>query len=352
LTPSELYHKKLAANEIHPDALQLDIVTQFDGLYARLVKSNNSLFSKIFQSKTPVKGMYLWGGVGIGKTFLMDCFYETLPFEKKWRIHFHKFMEYVHEQLTEHQSKKNPLEIVAKAIADKAQVLCFDEFFVKDVADAMVLRNLLTYMFEKNICLVTTSNIAPSNLYKNGLQRQNFLSAIALIEKNTQVIELNSNQDYRTLHIKNAGVYYSPLGDEANNNMQIAFNGYAKKPLSTKDIAVLGRNIPIICSSAEVAWFDFKNICGVPRSQRDYLELSKSYKVILVSNVFVMLEGQTDYITCFINMIDIFYDAGTKLILSAEKPAHELYTLGKMAFEFDRTESRLQEMQSEDYLFD
>lgn len=351
LIPSALYQQKLAANKMNLDTIQVEALEHFDGLYSRVVKSSDSLIARLFRPKNPVKGLYVWGGVGIGKTFLMDCFYEALPLEKKWRIHFHKFMDYVHEQLTVHQSKKNPLENVAKAIADRAQVLCFDEFFVKDVADAMVLRNLLTYMFDLNICLVATSNIAPNELYLNGLQRQNFLSAIALIEKNTNVVHLNSTQDYRTLHIKNAGVYYSPLGREAQLNMDKAFNSYSSKTVLSDEIVILGRSISVVKSSADVVWFDFKNICGVPRSQRDYLELSKKYKTVLVSNVFVISESQTDYITSFINMIDIFYDEGIKLIISAERPVDQLYTLRKLAFEFERTQSRLQEMQSEDYLF-
>lgn len=355
MLPSELYQTKLKAGEIKQDNKQQVVIAVFDELVNKLQNKNNSFlnnFKKIFHEQTPVQGLYLWGSVGIGKTFMMDIFYECLSIKKKLRIHFHQFMENVHKDLNQYLGKKDPLKLVAKRIADKTSVLCFDEFFVKDITDAMVFVGLLQELFNLGVCLIATSNCEPIDLYKHGLQRQNFLPAIKLIEQNMQVIHLDSALDYRTKHLSNAGVYYTPLDQQADDHMEKAFSLYAEGEVSSNPVMIIGREIKVIKRTNKIIWFDFTKICGVPRSQRDYLELVKTYEVILVSNIPKIKPEERDYITCFINLVDILYDAGVKLIASAEVQPHEIYTTGKLNFEFGRTESRLLEMQSADYFND
>lgn len=355
MLPSKLYQEKLNSGEIKPDSKQQIIINLLDELADNLAKQEQGVFNKlkkIFHEKKLIQGLYLWGSVGIGKTFMMDIFFESLNIKKKKRIHFHKFMDNVHKDLNQYLGKKNPLSYVAKHIAENTRVLCFDEFFVKDITDAMVFVGLLKELFDLGVCLIATSNCQPNDLYKNGLQRQNFLPAIKLIEKNTQVIHLDSAMDYRTQHLTNAGVYYTPLDRLAQSKMEKAFLLYAEGVVSTDSISVIGREVEVVKRADKIIWFDFAKICGVPRSQRDYLELVKIYKIILVSNIPQIKPIERDYITCFINFVDILYDARIKLIVSAEVKPHEIYNSGKLNFEFGRTESRLLEMQSSDYFGD
>lgn len=348
-TVSEEYQKRLDKGYIQPDPVQIAVVAKLQPVYDALVNNKKSFFG----SRSLVKGLYLWGKVGRGKTYLMDLFYEALPFTDKMRSHFHRFMRDVHESLQKLEGKKNPLKILAKEYAAKTRVLCFDEFVVDDIADAMVLGNLLEALFEEGVCLVATSNVEPDKLYWHGLQREQFIPAIKLIEKNTAVFEMAAPTDYRRHHLANVGVYYTPLGEKALHDMKQEFLNLSAEPReSSKILTIDGRSIPAVQTGKGAVWFDFEDICNVPRSQRDYLILSDMYDSIFVSDVKQLQVHQDDLTRNFINMVDVFYDARKKLILSAAVPIEQLYPAGRYAFEFKRTISRLIEMQSLAYLQD
>jgi len=292
----------------------------------------------------------LWGSVGIGKTFLMDCFYESLPFKNKLRLHFHSFMQHVHQALKKHQGEQDPLKNIAKELSQETLVICFDEFFVSDITDAMLLGRLLKALFLEGVSLVATSNVTPDELYKNGLQRSQFLPAIALLKQDTEVIHLQSVEDYRMRHLKEAGVFYTPLNDAARNNMEKSFNALTQgREIKTGVVIINGREIPIHKRAGDVIWFEFSALCTVPRSQNDYLEIAQQYRTVFISNVPVISEKEKDMICLFISMVDVFYDARVKLVISAEEPIDQLYNRGYMILEYTRTHSRLAEMQSSDY---
>jgi cell division protein ZapE len=352
-TPSALYHVKQREDRFEHDARQASLVIELDLLAEQLVQENHqrqSFFSKFIVKTSAVQGLYLWGSVGVGKTMLMDCFYESLPFSKKQRWHFHAFMQALHEQLNHFSGKKDPLKYVANQIAKKTMVLCFDEFFVKDIADAMLLGGVLTHLFDEGVCLVATSNIPPHQLYEDGLQRQNFLATIKLIEEKTRAIHLDTENDYRKEFFSLAGVYYMPLDFQAEEKMAQAFRLYSKGVVTKASIELYGRNISVIQRSDNAIWCEFTDLCGIPRSQNDYLALVKQYEFVFVSHLTVITESENDLITSLINLVDIFYDAGVKLILSSDVLPRAIYPKGRMSFAFERTQSRLQEMQSEEYV--
>ncbi len=301
----------------------------------------------------PVKGMYLWGGVGRGKTYVMDVFYDSLPFPQKIRTHFHRFMRRVHGELRKLKGHKDPLKVVAKVIAGEAKVICFDEFFVSDITDAMILAGLMDELFSCGVTLVATSNTEPDNLYKDGLQSERFLPAIDLIKQHTEVYNLDNGVDYRLRTLKKARLYHSPLGGEAAQAMSGCFDSLALDlSVIRTDVGldVEGRKIVALKEADDVVWFDFMAVCGGPRSQNDYIVLAKEYHAVLVSNIPELAAANDDQARRFIYLVDEFYDRKVKLILSAEKPIHQLYGRGRLAFEFQRTVSRIQEMQSHDYL--
>lgn len=342
MLPSEYYYQQCHSLNKCYDEQQSIIMLRFDKLFLTLTRP-----AWFAWAQAPVFGLYLWGSVGAGKTFLMDCFFNVLPIHKKRRYHFHAFMEQVHQLLNQHLGRKNPLNYIAREIAKTTRVLCLDEFFVKHIADAMVLSGLLKALFDQKICLVVTSNSSPDLLYQHGLQRQNFLSAIALLKQKLTIVALNTTQDYRTLYLKKNGYYYWPLDVASEQAMKAVFGLYAHDGVTTEPLCLLGRSIPVLARSAEAVWFDFTVICGIPRAQQDYLALVRLYHVILISYVPVITDRNDA--TNFIHLVDILYDAGVVLILSAEKPCLELYSEGELVLEFKRTASRLLEMQSDDY---
>jgi len=348
--PSDLYRDHLEKHHLQQDQKQLLVLKSFDHLYETL-SSAPSFFSKWLRRTQDNSrlGIYLWGTVGIGKTFLMDCFYNALTTRKKRRIHFHHFMQEVHTQLQYYSGHVEPLSLVAKAIKSQANILCLDEFFVSDIVDAMLLAGLLKALFKEGVYFVTTSNLPPEQLYKDGLRRDNFLPAIALLEQHLEVIHLRSETDYRLHYLKSAGIYYSPLNDDAEKHMETAFQLYANGHFSVQALTLLGRKISVIKSCAETIWFDFEVLCGPMRSKQDYLTLAQQFPVIFLSHVPVFNHRPLDEITCFIQLIDIFYDAKIKLVISAEALPHLLYTEGKLIFDFQRIASRLMEMQSAEY---
>lgn len=351
-TPIEYYHQKISEGSIIADEQQLAVLQHFQHIYQNLLheqRARSGLLSALRKPKL-VKGLYLWGGVGIGKTIIMDCFYHCIPFSQKLRMHFHQFMQMIHSELKIHQGKKNPLRAIAKKISQKALLLCFDEFHVTDIADAMILARLFKALFEQGVCLVATSNSMPDDLYKNGLQRRLFLPAIAMLKENTTVMHITTQHDYRLRHLKEAGVFYAPNDDAAKNNMDKSFEFLAnEKEVYYEPLMIHGRSISIQKRTEDVVWFDFVDICSVPRSQHDYLYLAEHFKFIFISNISIITADAKNTITLFIKLIDVLYDAKIRLIASAEAPVEQLYSSGNFLAEYKRTRSRLLEMQSEAY---
>lgn len=352
MTPVEYYQEQCKKGVIFEDQQQLIVLQSLQRVYTEMVKEchQRSRLVSLLRRPRLVKGIYLWGGVGVGKTFMMDCFFNSLPFPQKKRMHFHQFMQRIHHDLTAHQGEADPLPIIATELAKEAIVLCFDEFFVSDIADAMILGGLLKALFAKGVCFVATSNIVPDDLYKNGLQRLQFLPAIALLKANTEVINIKSTVDYRLRHLQEAGVFYTPLGEEAEKNMKKTFTLLTNnQPYSELPLAINGRSIKVKKQAGDVVWFDFKEICHVPRSQNDYLAIAEKYRTVFVSDIPQIQANEKDTICLFVCLIDVLYDAKVKLVISAAEPVGEIYSKGYMILEYTRTHSRLLEMQSQDY---
>lgn len=359
MTPWQRYQEDLAKPEFQHDQAQEDVVKRLQALYERLVIVEERHRSMLFRLKrrfsrgqiTPPKGLYLWGGVGRGKTYLMDTFYESLPFERKMRVHFHRFMQRVHRELKGLKDTQNPLDRIAETFADEAIVICFDEFFVSDIGDAMILAKLLDGLFSRGVTLVCTSNIVPEGLYKDGLQRARFLPAIDLLKRHTEVVNVDGGVDYRLRSLEQAELYHWPLDESSRESLEQSFERLAVDARSQEDyVEVNGRKIPAVKQADDVVWFEFSALCDGPRSQNDYIELAREFHAIVISNVPAMGPAHDDVARRFVNMIDEFYDRCVKVIMSAEEPITELYKGGKLAFEFERTESRLLEMQSREYL--
>jgi cell division protein ZapE len=281
----------------------------------------------------------------------MDLFYESLPFPEKLRLHFHRFMQYVHVELKRHSGTVNPLERVADSLSERCRVLCFDEFFVSDIGDAMILGELLRALFDRGVSLVATSNIEPGGLYPNGLQRRRFLPAIDLLRQHTAVVHLTSLEDYRLRVLSQAEIYYTPLGDDAERSLCRSFMALTPGDVLERQVLdILGRPIESRYLSEDVVWFDFRALCDGPRSQNDYIEVARLFHAVLISDVPCFRQNADDQARRFISLVDEFYDHNVKLILSAEVAAASLYGGNNLAFEFERTRSRLIEMQSTEYL--
>jgi len=361
-TPLLRYQKDLEQDDFEADAAQAMAVDHLQRLYDELLVRHNNRnkpqpsiqrLVHLIKNKPSenVQGLYFWGGVGRGKTYLMDNFYESLPFEKKLRIHFHRFMQRVHRELKTLQGKKNPLEIIGRQFAEETDVICFDEFFVSDITDAMILGGLMEQLLSRGVVLVATSNIVPDDLYKNGLQRDRFLPAIALIKSNTQVVNVDSGIDYRLRVLERAEIYHYPLDPEADAELDRCFQRLApEKGSRNEKIEIEGRLISTRRLSDDVIWFNFNDLCDGPRSQNDYIELAREFHAVLISNVPEMRAGNDDLVRRFINLVDEFYDRNVKVIISAEVDIDNLYAGGQLEFEFRRTRSRLLEMQSHEYL--
>lgn len=296
-------------------------------------------------------GVYLWGDVGRGKTFLMDLFFSTLDVRKKRRVHFHRMMRDVHCRLKSLQDIEDPLVQVAQDIALESRVLCFDEFFVTDIGDAMILARLLSGLFENGVALVATSNTQPRDLYRNGLQRDRFVPAIKLLEKHLDIIEIDSGTDYRLELLQQAGTYLTPLGADTDRKLRHYFDEIASGDAETgQALLVLGREIATVRSAKGIAWFDFEAICDGPRSQEDYIEIARWYPTVIISGIPRLQRQHDNQARRFIALIDEFYDRKVKVIISAATDINQLYTGDRLSFEFQRTASRLGEMQSAEYL--
>lgn len=363
-SPLARYQRDLQRPDFRHDPAQEIAVKHLQHLYEQLVaawkaEQQKSVFGNFFKrfasdsSRELVRGLYFWGGVGRGKTYLMDNFFESLPFEQKLRAHFHRFMRRVHAELKKLDGKKNPLKLVADTIAAEARVICFDEFFVSDITDAMILGTLMEELFARGVTLVATSNIVPDGLYKDGLQRARFLPAIELLNKHTLVVNVDGGVDYRLRALEQAELYHHPLSAAADESLMGSFKSLVAAGAEIREqqeIEVEGRMILSRCISEGIIWFDFVELCDGPRSQNDYIELAREYHTVILGNVPALGRSNDDQARRFVNLVDEFYDRQVKLIISAERPLAELYSTGKLDFEFQRTVSRLLEMQSHEYL--
>jgi cell division protein ZapE len=360
-TPLQRYQADLQRDDFVEDRAQREAVELLDALYHELVAAERAERAVTALGRAwrrwrgvepvPLRGLYMWGGVGRGKTYLVDAFFDCLPFEQKLRIHFHRFMQRVHAELRQLEGTKNPLQLIADQFAAEARVLCFDEFFVSDITDAMILGGLMEALFQRGVTLVATSNIVPDELYKNGLQRQRFLPVIALLKQHTQVVNVDAGTDYRLRTLEQAELYHYPLGDAAEASLLQSFNALAPQSgAQWERLEINGRYLSSRWVADDVVWFEFAELCDGPRSQNDYIELSRIYHAVLLGNVPQMSGAQDDQARRFINLVDEFYDRNVKLVVSAAVPLLELYSGGRLEFEFQRTCSRLQEMQSREYL--
>ncbi len=355
-----LYDRALKDQGFRADPAQLAVVEKLEALRTRLIAAeaaNKSVTARIVRSLRPAtkpnsrNGVYLHGGVGRGKTWLMDMFFQSLPFERRQRSHFHRFMQDVHRELKSLHKQENPLSTVADHIAAKTCVICFDELFVSDIADAMILGNLFTQLIERDVALVFTSNVPPRELYKNGLQRQRFLPAIALLEKHTEVIAVDGGVDYRLRQLTQAAIYLPSDAADTTQKLYEIFEDLADGPGDeTGTLMIAGRPIDFVRESENVVWFNFSALCEGPRSQNDYIEIAREYQSVIVAGVPAFDSKSENAARRFIALVDELYDRGVNLIVSAAAAPAELYRGQRLKFEFQRTSSRLTEMQTEEYL--
>lgn len=350
------YQQALNSGHFDTDPAQLNALEYLQSLSIQLqqpVKTSwmARLRKKWDSGQTQQRGLYLWGGVGRGKTWLMDMFFDALPFDDKLRLHFRHFMQEIHDELTQLTGHRDPLPIVAKHFAQRARVLCLDEFYVEDITDAMILYRLLDALNSNGVALVFTSNLTPADLYKHGLQRDRFLPAISLIENNTKIIELTGNTDHRLRKLKQASTYFSPLNVATERAIKQRFTELAPSTAhSDVTLEINHRQIACLKRADDVAWFDFYQLCHGPRASADYIELARQFHTVLISGVPRMGENEEEWAHRFINIIDEFYDRRVKLLITADNEPTHLYHGRRHQFDFQRTVSRLMEMRSDDYL--
>ena len=359
----QCYQASIESGKLLPDPHQEKIIYQLQHIYNDLLTpepvGSVSRFSKLFTRsngrKTPshtAKGLYLWGAVGRGKTHLVDYFYKLLPGKKKLRLHFHRFMQLVHEELKKFDGIPDPLQKVSNNIADKASLLCLDEMHVTDITDAMLLGRIFKHFFDRGLVLITTSNIPPSELYQGGLQREQFLPAIKLLEQYTTVMEMGGQLDYRSKTLQENGMYHLSSGKFSKQRLESYFHQLAAIELhkDRTDILINKRHIPVKMWADGVVWFDFNALCVSPRSALDYTQIAAFFHTVMISDIPVMDKSLDNAARRFVNLIDVFYDSHVNLVISAAAEPQDLYTGDKLKFEFRRTTSRLKEMQSKDYI--
>jgi len=359
LSPQARYLNDVAASILTPDAAQTHAIDQVERLYQDLVASEvshpTSFLGKILNVRNrravPVRGLYLWGRVGRGKTYIVDTFFDCLATDQKLRIHFHSFIRKIHSELKRLSNESDPLAVIGRRWAKEIRLLCLDEFHVGDITDAMILGNLLRALFDNGVTLVATSNQAPKDLYREGLQRDRFLPAIALLENHLEVVELAGDLDYRLRALEQAEVYYTPHTQAVDETLTTRFIDIAPEPgIIGAWIEIDGRTIETRRHADGVVWFDFDTLCGGPRATGDYIEIALCHHTIILSNVPVMDNDTSDAARRFINLIDELYDRNINLLVSAAAHAEGLYTGRRLVQPFKRTVSRLREMQSHDYL--
>ncbi|MBT0725819.1 cell division protein ZapE [Rosenbergiella australiborealis] len=370
ISPLARYQQALEQGEYRPDEVQKAAVTELDRLQQALVSRQQGAsssspkkgllgrFSSLFHRDTdtqqsPVQGLYMWGGVGRGKTWIMDLFYQSVPGERKLRLHFHRFMLRVHEELSQLQGHSDPLLIIADRFREQTDLLCFDEFFVSDITDAMLLGTLMEALFDRGITLVATSNIPPDELYRNGLQRARFLPAIEQIKQHCQVMNVDAGIDYRLRALTSAHLWKSPLNDETVQAIASLFktlSGYDFSNASAPVLEINHRPMNTVHVAQGVLAIRFTVLCGENRSQHDYIALSQQFHTVLLLDVPQLTSQTEDQARRFLAMIDEFYERHVKLVVSAEVALEDIYQGNQLKFEYQRCLSRLQEMQSEEYL--
>ncbi len=340
-----------------PDSQQQSAIEALETLRLQLVRRyeqarSRGVFHRFLNQRhmLPVQGLYLWGGVGRGKTWLMDLFFESLPFRRKLRSHFNRFMQRIHKELRLLTGSADPLEQLADRLAKEAVVICFDEFYVMDITDAMLLGMLFKALFDRGVCLVATSNSPPERLYEKGLQRERFLPAIERLKAHCTVMQIDSGLDYRLRHLVKMPLFYTPLNAESADALCDCWKSLTGVAVQATMLTINERPMQALAATATVLWLDYHVLCEEMRSQNDYIELSRRYPQVIVQNVSVMDADHENEARRFINLIDEFYDRGVKLIMSAAVPMEQLYQGKKLQFEFRRTLSRLTEMQSQAYL--
>ncbi len=348
-----LYEQTLTARGYRSDPAQLRAIAALERCETEWAdykaRRSNALTKLIARPPIP-RGVYMHGGVGRGKSFLMDCFFQAVPLKRKTRLHFHEFMREVHRELAELHGTVNPLQELARRMALRFRLVCLDEFHVSDVTDAMILHRLLEGLFDNRVSIITTSNFHPDALYPNGLHRERILPAIALLKARLEVISVDNGQDYRQRTLEQLGLYHTPPGEAADRLMSVAFDRLAEARDESPMLRIEHREFPARRRAGGVVWFDFKVLCGGPRSQNDYLELASQFHTLFLSGVPQMSPRLASEARRFTWLVDVLYDRRVKLIISAEVEPPALYTEGPMAHEFPRTVSRLREMHSAAFL--
>ncbi|MDE2416748.1 MAG: AFG1 family ATPase [Burkholderiales bacterium] len=349
----QTYEAELKARGYTADPAQLRAVDALERCaqeWAGYKEKRSNAIKKLINRPDIPRGVYMYGGVGRGKSFLMDCFYNAVPLKRKTRLHFHEFMREVHRELSDLKGTVNPLDVLAKRMALRYKLICFDEFHVADITDAMILHRLLAALFENGVGFVTTSNFKPNDLYPNGLHRDRILPAIALLNAKLEVLNVDNGTDYRQRTLEALQMYHVPLGEQADAAMKQAFNALAESYDEDPVLHIESRQIHALRKAGGLVWFDFKTLCGGPRSQNDYLEIASRFHTVFLSNVPHMPVRMASEARRFTWLVDVLYDRRVKLIISAAVQPEELYTEGPMSHEFPRTVSRLNEMQSKEFL--
>ncbi len=360
------YRKEIKSGRMRADPGQRDLVRSLDRLHRALSQPPSEPLGGLFEGlirriaggeggkKAPLeaKGLYIWGGTGVGKTHLVNLFFSSLSIERKWRVHFHRFMQGIHDERRGFPDREDPLRIVADGIAKRARVLCLDEFHISDIADAMILSRLLDALFERKVILVATSNIRPDDLYAGGLQRERFLPAIALIEEFMEVVHLKGRIDYRLRALEQGDIWYLSSDPDSPGALEKRFRDLAAPPIvEGLSLRILGRDIPVLRHAEGIAWFEFTALCEGPRSVSDYIEIARGHHTLILGGVPAFDDRyRADALRRFIHLVDELYDRNVNLIVEAAVPVNELYRGTRLEWLFQRTRSRLIEMQSTHYL--
>ncbi|MES2186393.1 MAG: cell division protein ZapE [Pseudomonadota bacterium] len=349
----QAYEAELAKRGYQADPAQLravDALQRCADDWAVFKEKRSSTFRRLINRPVVPRGVYMYGGVGRGKSFLMDCFFSAVPLQRKARLHFHEFMREVHRELAGLQGTVNPLDVLGQRMSERYRLICFDEFHVADITDAMILHRLLVSLFENGVGFVTTSNFKPDDLYPGGLHRDRILPAIALLNERLEVVNVDNGTDYRRRTMEQVKLYHTPLGPQADAEMEETFNRLAESKDENPVMTIEARRIQARRRAGGVVWFDFSTLCGGPRSQNDYLEIATQFHTVLLSDVPHMPVRMASEARRFTWLVDVLYDRRVKLIMSAAVPPEQLYTEGPLAHEFPRTASRLNEMQSAEFL--
>ncbi|ASU38384.1 cell division protein ZapE [Herbaspirillum sp. meg3] len=349
----EFYDHALSERGFKSDEAQQRAIDRLQRAYEEWVafkSQRSSTFKRLINRPDVPRGVYMWGGVGRGKSFLMDSFYSVVPVVRKTRLHFHEFMRDVHRQLDELKGIANPLDEVARRIAKKYRLICFDEFHVSDIADAMILYNLLGGLFDNGVSFIMTSNYKPDTLYPDGLHRDRMLPTIKLLNDKLDVMNIDAGVDYRKRALEQVKIYHSPLNAKTDSELREAFAAVAETADEDTRVHIEAREIRALRRAGSAIWFDFATLCGGPRSQNDYLEIASRFQTVILSGIPRMSAAMSSEARRFTWLIDVFYDHKVKLIMSAEVDPDELYTAGTLSNEFHRTVSRIIEMQSREYM--